>query len=205
MEIVIKEHTFIDRDFSKNRANIIDLGACMGEFTMEFIERFGSAGNCVLVEANPNNILKMPDLIKNEFNVLNYYISPFSSGEMEFKEDPNSPYNGTGIFEYFGSPVIHKIPRISIGEIRNIYNLDRVDILKMDIEGSEYEIIESMEIQDFDGIDQITIEFHDFLDASLKKRTEESVNKISKMGYKIKSKRTDYMNGSSYYDTLFYK
>jgi FkbM family methyltransferase len=204
-EIIIKEHTFLDKDFYLNPANIVDLGACRGEFILGFLDHFKIIKKAILVEANPTNFNSIPDFLKDQFIVINNFISSEGLGYSKFIEDPNSPYNGTNFFNYFPGGISHDIKKISLNDIRNQYNLEKIDILKIDIEGSEYEILESMDHKDFDGIDQITIEFHDFLDPSISSRTKDIVEKIEKIGYKTINKGTDYKFGSRYYDTLFYK
>jgi hypothetical protein len=54
-------------------------------------------------------------------------------------------------------------------------------------------------------VKQITIEFHDFIDPSLKNRTEIIVKKIEDFGFKSISKPIKYMYDSNHYDVLFYK
>jgi FkbM family methyltransferase len=201
--INIKEHTFIDKGFSERKAVIVDLGACLGEFTAEFSERFNGIGKSVLIEANPTNF----NLIEEMENVskLNRFISTIPDGFEIFREDPSSPYNGTSMFTYFENPVEHEIKRITIDSIFEMYRIEKIDILKIDIEGAEYELLENISKETLDKIDQITVEFHDFLDPNLKVRTELIVNKIQSMGYSVISNRLDYKYGSDYYDTLFYK
>jgi FkbM family methyltransferase len=199
----IKEHTFIDKGFSERKAVIVDLGACLGEFTAEFSERFNGISKSVLIEANPTNF----NLIEEMENVskLNRFISTIPDGFEIFREDPSSPYNGTSMFTYFENPVEHEIKRITIDSIFEMYRIEKIDILKIDIEGAEYELLENISKETLDKIDQITVEFHDFLDPNLKVRTELIVNKIQSMGYSVISNRLDYKYGSDYYDTLFYK
>ena len=199
----IKEHTFIDKGFEENKPIIIDLGACLGEFTLSVSEIFGGIEKSVLIEANPTNfnqIKSIPNSIK-----LNAFVSPDSEGFQKFREDPNSPYNGTSFFDYFDGAIQHEIKRISIEQILNDYNIERVDILKIDIEGAEYELLENLDSTILEKIDQITVEFHDFLDPMLKKRTENLVQRIKSFGYSVINNKIDYKHGSEYYDTLFYK
>jgi FkbM family methyltransferase len=201
--INIKEHTFIDKGFSENKAVIVDLGACLGEFTKEFKEKFNGVKNSVLVEANPTNF----NLIEESENVtkINKFISTVKGGYEKFLEDPKSPYNGTSLFNYFENPIEHKIERITLDEIIENYGLVRIDILKIDIEGAEYELLENLSPKVFDAVDQITVEFHDFLDPELRSRTEEIAKRMTSLGYSTISNRLDYKYGSDYYDTLFYK
>ena len=60
----------------------------------------------------------------------------------------------------------------------------KIDILKMDIEGSEYDVIDSILKSDV-RIDQILIEFHErFFDDGFNK-TMDAIKKIEKKGYKL--------------------
>ena len=52
---------------------------------------------------------------------------------------------------------------------------------------------------------QITVEFHDFVCKSLKNKNDLIESKFINMGFKVIKKKTDYKEGSDYYDTLFYK
>jgi FkbM family methyltransferase len=201
--INIKEHTFIDKGFSERKAVIVDLGACLGEFTREFSERFNGIEKSILIEANPTNFNLIEEM--ENVNKLNRFISTVPEGFEIFREDPKSPYNGTSMFTYFENPVEHKIERITVDKILEIYNIEKIDILKIDIEGAEYDLLENISQKTLDKIDQITVEFHDFLDPDLKLRTDSIVNKIRSMGYSVISNRLDYKYGSDYYDTLFYK
>jgi hypothetical protein len=84
-------------------------------------------------------------------------------------------------------------------------NIDYIDILKIDIEGSEYEILPSISDECYSKIRQITVEFHDFIDTELKIKTEEIINKLELLGFNRISKGIRYMNNSDNYDVLFYK
>lgn len=204
MDLVnIKEHTFIDRGFTNSKAIIVDLGACLGEFTNEFYNKFGGIKKSIMVEANPTNFSSIAD--NPNFIRLNRFISSVSQGSEKFLEDPRSPYNGSGLFNYFEDPIEHQIDRITVQEIMENYDLEKIDILKMDIEGSEYEILETIPDVVFDKIDQITVEFHDFIDPNLKQRTELIVNRMILLGYSVINNGLNYKYGSDHYDTLFYK
>ena len=199
----IKEHTFIDKGFSDNPATIVDLGACLGEFCNDFVEMFGSVKKSILIEANPTNFNKI--ITSDNIIAHNNFISSEEGGSVIFREDPTSPYNGTSVFSYFENSVDNKIDNITLNEIIRIHDLEKIDILKIDIEGAEYDILENIDPELFKIIDQITVEFHDFIDPELKERTSLLVKKIESYGYETISNSIDYKYGSDYYDTLFYK
>lgn len=57
-------------------------------------------------------------------------------------------------------------------------------MLKMDIEGSEYDVIESILNLDI-KIGQIQIEFHDRFFADGERKTKNAVKELEKSGYKV--------------------
>jgi FkbM family methyltransferase len=196
----IKEHSFFEDKFN-DQIVILDLGACRGEFTNE-INSLYSIKKVILVEANPTNFRTLQN--KENYILYNNVISSRDGDEIQFLEDTNSPYNGSIIFNYFNG-TIHKIKSISIKTIMKENNIDYIDLMKIDIEGSEYEILENFDEEDYKKINQITVEFHDFIDPSLKNRTFSIIQKMKNFGYNVISKKIDYMYGSEYYDVLFYK
>lgn len=60
----------------------------------------------------------------------------------------------------------------------------RIDILKMDIEGFEYQVIEDI-LKNKLNIKQILVEFHHRFSGFNKKDTETAISKLNKSGYKI--------------------
>lgn len=72
---------------------------------------------------------------------------------------------------------------ISIEDILLNEKIDRVSLLKMDIEGPEVPILENIKPEVLVKIDQITVEFHDFLWPELKPRVEAVKKRIKNLGY----------------------
>jgi FkbM family methyltransferase len=200
MEKVIKEHTFFD-DYFEEEIVVVDLGACQGEFIDELDQHY-KIKKAILVEANPTNFKKLKN--KDNYVLYNRLISNEENKTVSFFEDPNSPYNGSNIFNYFNG-IEHKINTITIDQIIKENQLEYIDILKIDIEGSEYDIMPNLNENTLSKIKQITIEFHDFIDNSLKEKTENIINKMESFGFSRISKPIRYMNNSNNYDVLFYK
>jgi len=196
----IKEHSFYEEKL-RPEITVIDLGACKGEFTDELNSLY-KIKKAILVEANPTNFKQL--VAKDNYILYNNLISEKDNEITDFLEDPNSPYNGSSIFNYF-SGITHKIKSISLDTIINNNNIDIIDVLKIDIEGSEYEILETLSDKTYEKISQITVEFHDFIDPSFKDRTEKLIKKIQSFGFNSLSKSIDYMHGSEHYDVLFYR
>jgi FkbM family methyltransferase len=62
-------------------------------------------------------------------------------------------------------------------------NHKKIDLLKMDIEGSEYDVIDSI-LNEKIEIDQILVEFHPHLVQNGREKTKSSIYKLEKFGYK---------------------
>lgn len=60
----------------------------------------------------------------------------------------------------------------------------KIDVLKMDIEGAEYDVIDDIMYLDI-PIKQICIEFHHRFDTIGVGKTIEAIEKLSKKGYRI--------------------
>lgn len=61
--------------------------------------------------------------------------------------------------------------------------IERINLLKMDIEGSEIDVLSSLSKETLEKIDQITVEFHDFLWPELNKKVEETKNRLCDLGF----------------------
>lgn len=66
-----------------------------------------------------------------------------------------------------------------------LYNIDKVSILKMNIEGSEYPLLHSMDIDDFANIDQIVISFHNWMNPKWEYLTRASFTLLGEMGFDL--------------------
>lgn len=196
----IKEHSFYE-DRLNDDIVVIDLGACRGEF-IEEMNNLYKIKTAILVEANPTNFKLLPK--RNNYILYHNAISDKDGQLIKFSEDVNSPYNGSSVFNYFNG-IIHEIETISLKKIIDDNHLSHVDLLKIDVEGCEYQVLENLEKEIFDKISQITVEFHDFIDDSYKKLTSLVIERVESFGFKRISKSINYMKGSDHYDVLFYR
>lgn len=196
----IKEHTFFD-NYLRKEINVVDLGACRGEFVDE-INNLYNIKKAILVEANPTNFSQLKDF--PNYISYNKAISSENGNIIEFYEDPSSPYNGSKDFNYFNG-IKHQIETINLETLCNDNNIDFIDILKIDVEGAEYEVLENLPDSFFNKIGQITVEFHDFVDPELKPRTLQIVERIKSLGFSYIAKPIKHMHGSDFYDVLFFR
>ena len=74
-------------------------------------------------------------------------------------------------------------------------NHKKIDLLKMDIEGSEYEVIDSI-LNEKIEIDQILVEFHPHLVQNGRKKTKSSIIKLESFGYKCFARSNTFLEYS---------
>lgn len=74
-------------------------------------------------------------------------------------------------------------------------NHKKIDLLKMDIEGSEYDVIDSI-LNEKIEIDQILVEFHPHLVQNGKNKTKSSIFKLESFGYKCFARSNSFLEYS---------
>lgn len=75
-------------------------------------------------------------------------------------------------------------PAYTIRTIMEKLGHDRVDLLKMDVEGAEYEILDAL--RDVENLPkQLLVEYHHRFPGIGKQRTEDSIRMLGELGYKI--------------------
>lgn len=91
-----------------------------------------------------------------------------------------------------------EIPAISLENVLNRWSLTDLDLLKIDIEGSELEVFEKTPIALFQSVGQITCEFHDFMDATHRPAIRRICQRLRSAGFLVLPVAI-----TTYGDTLF--
>lgn len=152
----ISNHSFLPQLIDSNSI-VVDLGAYDGDFSGEILRRFGCrvfAAEPVeelLSRVSPHPKLKLLPLAvggQNQFVHLNVFatrcasVLPQKSAELK----RNQP-----------------IEMVTLRELRRRAAIDRIDLLKIDIEGAEIGMFDDCTDEELRSIGQITVEFHAFL------------------------------------------
>lgn len=206
---VLINHTFID--VFDESSIIVDLGAHIGQFSKFFSEKFPYS-KIILVEANPNLVKDIELNLKNKKNIeiINAAIGNDSKEYIEFylSEDFECSSLNKNFRDKFG---VNKkqnkveVKMITLNDLLSTFNLKRIDLLKIDIEGAEWDILENFSKENYERIQQISVEFHDFIDPSLRKRTKKCIKRLKGLGYFLIHKKGKFMYGTPYKDCLFFK
>jgi FkbM family methyltransferase len=189
---------------------LVDLGANVGRFAAEFLALYPAA-RAVLVEGDPylNEELKRRFSGARSVQLFQGLIGPESKQREQFFlcQIPE----GNSIFHQFsdqwapGAARQIEVEVISLQELLRLAGIQRVDLLKVDIEGAEWDLLERFEQQLAERVAQLTVEFHDFLDPSLRHRTERCIARLSELGYAGVFREGNHAHGSPYFDCLFYR
>ena len=134
---------------------VVDAGAHRGEFSAEIIRRFGC--QCHLIEANP-------ELAKNLTVAGAASITAAALGACDGRGTLHVSENleAAGLFETGPVATSVEVETISLATLMRRLGITKIDILKLDIEGAEFDLIASTPDQILQRINQITVEFHDF-------------------------------------------
>lgn len=148
-------HTLHPRYLSPT-STVLDLGANYGHFTRAVVKRFGC--HCVAIEPSPEPFAAIPtsaQILKLQVGIAGRSgMMPFHIAESSLASSlaRSAELNGTAI----------EIPVISIPELIEQLGWQKVDLIKMDIEGAEIEALAACPDELLKRVAQISVEFHDF-------------------------------------------
>jgi FkbM family methyltransferase len=140
---------------------VVDLGANIGLFT-ELALRKG-ADKVLSVEISDKAISIFESIHSNNKNVtlITDAVSD-KEGEITIYSDPNNSLVGSVFPEHTnGLSDSYTVKSTTLEKILIDNSIDRVSLLKIDVEGSEYAIFDGTNDETFSKVDNIIMEFHD--------------------------------------------
>lgn len=185
----------------KNDKIIVDLGSSVGLFTAYALEQNPNIKS-ICVEMNPNFHKMCVDTFKDNSNIIpiNAAIHKTSNEVIELKsirQDLNDLGNTVVENLFSDQTYVFKINTISIEDILIKFNIDRISLLKVDIEGYEYELFENLSDDILDKIDKIFLEFHKVDDNHKKLNL---INRLMINNFKMRS----YDGDIDFYNTYMF-
>ena len=167
----------------KNNDVIIDIGAHIGLFSL-LVSKFCYSGKIFCFEPNQENFDMLTSNIN--YNKLKNII-PFNlavtKNESEVKLFLDDDQSAHSIFPN-GSKSI-AVDSISLQKIFDEKKISACKLLKLDCEGAEYDIIDSLPAEYLDKIQNMAIEYH-FADTK-PELIKNLITKIKNAGFKIKT------------------
>jgi len=139
---------------------VVDLGASTAAFSAGVIEKSGAFSHCV--EATPKNF----DAIEESERLNKYFYAMGGQTGPVTLHIPNDEFHWGSIDVPAGFEVAEKIevPGLTLDGLFDELDLDKIDLLKIDIEGAEINLFDSATDATLAKCAQITVEFHDFMD-----------------------------------------
>ncbi len=146
---------------SNNPSIIIDAGAYIGTSAIFFSKKYPMS-KVYAIEPEDGNFDMMKRNIAPFNNVIPIKAALWSSHEIRPIKNRFTGHYGYTITDTLNknSSTGQQIKCVSLTDIMKTYNIDIINILKMDIEGSEKKVLEMSE-EWIEKIDIITVELHD--------------------------------------------
>ena len=144
--------------------NVIDAGASVGLFTQYMLNK--GAKQVASVECDDRSIVALfSNFISNpKVKIIGVALSDIDGEkELYWKED-NPLVNSLDIngseFSTQDNPNSKTVKTTTLETLINNLNWDKIDLLKIDIEGSEWDVINTTPDDTFQSIDKILLEYH---------------------------------------------
>jgi FkbM family methyltransferase len=185
---------------------LIDLGSSIGSFT-SYVLKKNPELKSICVELNPIFHKICSDTFIDYPNITAINAAIYKKSNEIVKINSRSEnlcdLGNTIIGNLYGDQEnIFEASTISIDDIIKQFDLDRISLLKVDIEGYEYELFENLSDDILSKIDEILLEFHPISD--LKKRLD-LINRLMINGFKFKFLGEEINIYSEYMFTLYFK
>lgn len=129
---------------------VLDIGGCYGEYSLFASALVGPTGRVIMVEPDPHNIEKAKTLFALNGNPQNITIVEAgmwdSPGFLEFDVGLGPQTTVSAIHDRlsFATPEPPTKTKVRVHSLRSLIdelNLDRLDLIKMDVEGAELQIV----------------------------------------------------------------
>ena len=157
----LREHSFFATLLARPAA-IGDFGAHRGEFFAAFAAEYRDS-RALLIEADPSMAESLKHIFGNEADVVHAAIvAKGKQGRVTFTRSIE-PESSSVFKEWSAAHGIAdqvSVPTLDFSEAVNRLG-DRIDLIKMDVEGAEIGILESASASDLTSCVQLTVEFHD--------------------------------------------
>jgi len=139
------------------RSTVVDLGGFRGDFTAEMVARYGC--RCLVFEPVP----QFADRISRRFEQ-NPQVQVISAGLAAKDATLAFHVHGESTSTYRGTGQAVEGQLLAFDRALNQLGVDRIDLLKINIEGGEFDLLDWMVESDWiDRVDRIQVQFHDFV------------------------------------------
>jgi FkbM family methyltransferase len=185
-ELLVKEDYSSIQDL-KLGDTVIDIGANIGLFTVLAAKRVGDAGKVVAIEPNPGTLERLNRNIQlNHLSNVRVYQAAVAGKEGAMDLHFGSKDVFASLHPWVDNRMLNegasvKVECITLRGILERENITRVDLLKMDCEGGEYEIFDMMPRDLWVKFPSIAMEGHQIRG----RHPSELRNTLESLGYRL--------------------
>ena len=186
------EEFFIDKVYDildmDNCKTVLDIGANVGLWTKYILSR--NAKKVFSFEPNKKAIEHLKFTLKDEKNATIIEKAVYKeNGTLQFFIDDNNSLTSSLLSESGHKPS-YDVSAITLGEALNLTGEENIDLVKIDIEGAEFDIIENLSSNVFARINSFLIEYHDFYFSEGILKVDRMEEQLISAGYRIHRSRT---------------
>jgi FkbM family methyltransferase len=153
---------FVRREYGSlpGLQTIVDVGANMGSFAV-YAAASNPGARILCYEPHPENFRLLNDNISR--NGLQHRVTAFPYAVASTKESRDFGVGQSPTHSLVGSESgrSESVACTTLQDIFSTQRLEKIDLLKINCEGAEYEILESCSSADFTHISRIRLEYHD--------------------------------------------
>ncbi len=173
------EKLSLDYDFT-NKSIVFDVGTYTGSFTEKIVNRF----DCIVYAFEPKNeyfnYLMNKFKKNNNVRIFNFALSNFT-GTAQISDIGA----GSSIIERVENSDYETINVVSFVDFLKMENINSIDLLYLNIEGSEYDLFTNIFENNYQNkINHFQIQFHNFVNQAKQKRRE--IRKVLKITHDCK-------------------
>ena len=180
---------FVDKIYDKylhgrTFNTVVDVGANIGLWT-EYIKHTAKCQKVYSVEPNKDAL----EILKNSFGddvVVVEKAMSNKDGQLEFFVDSTNSLISS-VANVNGSDKSYKVDAISFKSFVTKYNIQKIDLMKVDIETGEYDLFASMDDSDLAMIDNILMEYHIIGGRTYEKDATLILNQLKTAGFNCTS------------------
>jgi FkbM family methyltransferase len=167
-DIPTYEQVFIDREYDflvQTQPNVIvDAGANIGLTSIYFANKYPGA-KIIAIEPEQSNFVLLKENVEQYPNIVPIQAALWDKNETINLIDPGLGKWGfmtekSNSSKTLTSNNLHTVSALTVNKIMQDYNLTKIDILKMDIEGAEKEVFSNTSSW-IENVDSIIIELHE--------------------------------------------
>ncbi len=183
------EEVFVQRSYADyfpfyKKATIVDIGAHKGYFSLFAYYNVLQGSTLIAVEPSVENIIVLnKNLHNNQVSGIQVVNGAIHTADVKINLFTSESENHSVVVDLAKKSEFTEVQGIQLATLMDRFHVDKVDFLKLDCEGAEYEILYQLPKSIYDKIEVISMEFHDLKKAGY--TALDLADHLIQMGYEI--------------------